>query len=72
MRGERPPTIKDRLEKIISTIDIQEDLPTGLPFREIIVQGNRYLPGIDEDSHWRFLKEPLLHKPCKFSTPFSS
>jgi len=61
--------VGEKLEDIISSIDIQKDFPTGLPFREIIFQGNRYLPGIDTaDSHRRFLKDPT--GPSRLIIPF--
>jgi hypothetical protein len=39
---------------------MQNDLPAGLPFREIKFQGNSYLPGIDVDSRRKFMKVDAL------------
>jgi hypothetical protein len=52
--------LKLKVEGVITTIDMQNDFPAGLSFREIKFAGDRYLPGIDVDSRRKFMKVEAL------------
>ncbi|KAF8959968.1 hypothetical protein BDZ97DRAFT_1761114 [Flammula alnicola] len=53
--------LKQRMEDIIYSIDVHNDIRRNLTCCEIMFEGNRYIPGITEDGLLRFLNFKKLH-----------